>query len=151
MAKEKYPPLLSYGLQVGSACVVGAAASVKRGANIIDMVTKHTYTLSLSPVICRGQKKNRNKAKRSRFKTHKKTKLSRKCAIRCDALEEMSNQRSEIECILQTRNPRKLFPKETRSSEAHRRCRQDRKAGCIPPKWCRPTLPGGNTLGYILN
>jgi hypothetical protein len=48
MAKEKYPPLLSYGLQVGAACVVGAAASVKRGANIIDMATKHTYTHTLS-------------------------------------------------------------------------------------------------------
>jgi hypothetical protein len=106
---------------------------------------------TLSAVICRGAKK-RNKAKRSRFKTQttKKRKLLAKCALRCDALEETSNQRSENECLLQTRNPRKLSPKETRSSEAHRRCRQGRKAGCIPPKWCRPTLPGGDTLGYVL-
>ncbi len=150
MAKEKYPPLLSYGLQVGAACVVGAAASVKRGANIIDMATKHTYTLSLKWFA--GGKKTETKQKDldSKHKQKKRNFLA-KCAIRCDALEETSSQRSENECLLQTRNPRKPSPKETRSSEAQRRCRQDRKASCIPPKWCRPTLPGGNTLGYVLN
>jgi hypothetical protein len=63
MAKEKYPPLLSYGLQVGAACVVGAAASVRRGANIIDMATKHAYTHTLSPVICRGEEKPKQSKK----------------------------------------------------------------------------------------
>ncbi len=85
MAKEKYPPLLSYGLQVGAACVVGAAASVRRGANIIDMATKHTYTHSLSSDL-QGEK-NRNKAKRSRLKTQtkkKKKKNHAECAIRCE-------------------------------------------------------------------
>jgi hypothetical protein len=61
MAKEKYPPLLSYGLQVGAACVVGAAASVRRGANIIDMATKHTYTHSLSSDLQGGKKPKQSK------------------------------------------------------------------------------------------
>jgi hypothetical protein len=66
----------------------------------------HVYTLSLSPVICRGQKKTETKQKDLDSKhTEKKRKFLAKCAIRCDALEETSNQKSQKRVSFANKKP----------------------------------------------